>query len=137
MTMKTAVSHLRLQQFSNKRGKKHFSPHTECFGGLEKLKANPEGIKLVLSICNRTSSFASSELLVHASISSAVILQVLLCIQLREKSFEGGIFITSWETPRESRTENGIKCDALRLGDLISLLHSGCDSFLSHVQRQA
>lgn len=135
MTLKPAVSHLRFQQFPNKRGEKHFCLHTECFRGLEKLKANSEGIKLVLSMCNRTSSFAVSELLAHASISSAVRLQVLLCIQLREDSSEGGIFIASWETPRESRTENGIKCDALTSEDLLPLLHSGCDSFLSHVQR--
>lgn len=76
--MQTAVSHLRFQQFSKRRGEKSFCLHTECFGGLEELKANPEGIKLVLSMCNGTNSFASSELLVHASIRSAVRLQLLL-----------------------------------------------------------
>lgn len=136
MTMKTAVSHLRFQQFSNKRWEKRLCLLTECFRGLEKLKASPEGIKLVLSMCNRTSSFASSELLVHASISSAVRLQVLLCIQLRDKSFEGGIFTTSWETPRESRTENGIKCGAFRSEGLISFLHAGCDSFWVRAKRK-
>lgn len=72
MNMKTAVSHWKFQHFSKRRWKKFFCLHTECIGGLEKLKANPEGIKMVLSMCNRTSSFASSELLVHASISSEV-----------------------------------------------------------------
>lgn len=66
MTMKTEVSHLRLQQFSNKRGEKHFCLRTEYFGVLERLKASPEGIKLVLSMSNRTSSFASSEFLAYA-----------------------------------------------------------------------
>lgn len=93
-----------------------FCLHTDCFGGLEKLKANSEVIKLVLSMSKKTSCFASSQLLVPASISSAVRLQVLLCTQLREKSCEGGVVITTWETPRESRTENGTKSDALMSG---------------------
>lgn len=86
MTMKTASFTFEISTVLQQEGGKHFCLPTECFRGLEKLKANPEGIKLVLSMCNRTSSFAFSELPVHASINSVVRPQVLLCIQVREKT---------------------------------------------------
>lgn len=65
-------------QHSTTGGEKHF-----CLCTKKKQEADPEGIPVALSMHNRTSSLASSELLVEAPMNSAVRLQFLFCVQFK------------------------------------------------------
>lgn len=78
---------------------KHF-----CLCTKKKQKADPEGIPVASSMHSRTSSLASSELLVEATTNSAVRLQFLFCVQFRKKSNPA---TAGWETLMEKRMGKG------------------------------